>query len=66
VIDAQIEGKTVNMPFFNDLDSRRRAGARRHSDLTVSGSTTGQDVAVKLLRGKAFGSTDLAGRPVRR
>jgi hypothetical protein len=31
-----------------------------NSDLTVSKISTGQDVAVKLLRGKAFGSTDLA------
>jgi hypothetical protein len=61
VIDAQIEGKTVNMPFFNDLDSSDAEQVLDDtSDLTVSGVTTGQDVAVKLLRGKAFGSTDLA------
>lgn len=61
VIDAEIEGKTVNMPFFNDLDaSDAEQVLDDNSDLTVSKITTGQDVAVKLLRGKAFGSTDLA------
>jgi hypothetical protein len=61
VIDAEIEGKTVNMPFFNDLDaSDAEQVLDDNSDLTVSKISTGQDVAVKLLRGKAFGSTDLA------
>jgi hypothetical protein len=61
VIDAEIEGKTVNMPFFNDLDASDAEQILDDStDLTVSKMTTGQDVAVKLLRGKAFGSTDLA------
>ena len=61
VIDAEIEGKTVNMPFFNDLDASDAEQVLDDStDLTVSKMTTGQDVAVKLLRGKAFGSTDLA------
>ena len=61
VIDAEIEGKTVNMPFFNDLDaSDAEQILDDTTDLTVSKMTTGQDVAVKLLRGKAFGSTDLA------
>ncbi|WP_315782375.1 major capsid protein [Bradyrhizobium sp. SZCCHNPS1003] len=61
VIDAEISGKTVNMPFFNDLDA---ADAEQvlddNSDLTVSKTSTGQDVAVKLLRGKAFGASDLS------
>ncbi|QOZ17883.1 coat protein [Bradyrhizobium sp. CCBAU 21365] len=61
VIDAEIEGKTVNMPFFNDLDaSDAEQILDDTTDLTVSKMTTGQDVAVKLLRGKAFGSSDLA------
>lgn len=61
-IDAQLAGTTVNMPFFNDLDTEDGEQVLDdNSDLTVSGITTGQDVAVKLLRGKAFGSTDLAG-----
>jgi len=61
VIDAEIEGKTVNMPFFNDLDaSDAEQVLDDNTDLTVSKMTTGQDVAVKLLRGKAFGTSDLA------
>ena len=61
VIDSQIEGKTVNMPFFNDLDVEDGEVVLNDTvDLTVSGVTTSQDVAVKCLRGKAFGATDLA------
>jgi hypothetical protein len=61
VIDAEIEGKTVNMPFFNDLDaSDAEQVLDDATDLTVGKMTTGQDVAVKLLRGKAFGTSDLA------
>jgi len=61
-IDAQLEGTTVNMPHFNDLDSELEDVVIDDTkDLTVDGITTGQDVAVKLLRAKAFGSTDLAG-----
>jgi hypothetical protein len=61
VIDAEIEGKTVNMPFFNDLDaSDEEQVLDDATDLTVGKMTSGQDVAVKLLRGKAFGTSDLA------
>lgn len=63
-INAQLEGLTVNMPFFNDLDasdSNAEQILNDTADLTVSGITTGMDIAVKLMRGKAFGSTDLAG-----
>jgi len=61
VINAEIEGKTVNMPFFNDLDaSDAEQVLDDTTDLTVGKMTTGQDVAVKLLRGKAFGTSDLA------
>ncbi|ARQ95346.1 capsid protein [Bradyrhizobium phage BDU-MI-1] len=61
VIDAEIEGKTVNMPFFNDLDTNDEEQILDDTaDLTLGKMTTGQDVAVKLLRGKAFGSSDLA------
>jgi hypothetical protein len=61
MIDAQIEGKTVNMPFFNDLDtSDEEVVLDDSTDLAVGKMTTGQDVSVKLLRGKAFGSTDLS------
>src|SRR6202011_549456 len=58
MIDAQIEGKTVNMPFFNDLDtSDAEVVLDDSSDLAVGKMSSGQDVAVKLLRGKAFGSS---------
>jgi hypothetical protein len=60
VIDDQLAGKTVNMPFFNDLTGNEEV-IDDTVDLTVAGVTTGQDVAVKLYRGKAFGSSDLAG-----
>ncbi|MGJ4953036.1 major capsid protein [Bradyrhizobium sp. HKCCYLS20291] len=61
VIDSEISGKTVNMPFFNDLDaSDSEQVLDDNSDLTVSKVSTGQDVAVKLLRGKAFGASDLS------
>jgi len=61
VIDAEIEGKTVNMPFFNDLDAEDAEQVLDDTtDLTVGKMTTGQDVAVKMLRGKAFGTSDLA------
>src|ERR1700692_3699321 len=61
MIDAQIEGKTVNMPFFNDLDtSDEEVVLDDSTDLAVGKMTTGQDVSVKLLRGKAFGATDLS------
>lgn len=61
-IDAEIAGKTVNMPFFNDLDSSdAEVVIDDTTNLAVSGITTGQDVAVKLLRAKAFGASDLSG-----
>jgi hypothetical protein len=61
IINSEIDGKTVNMPFFQDLDtSDEEQVLNDTSDLTVSNIDTGQDVAVKLLRGKAFGSSDLA------
>ncbi|TXM68193.1 major capsid protein [Methylobacterium sp. WL120] len=61
VIDDQIAGTTVNMPFFNDLDSEDAEVVLDDTkNLTVSGTSVSQDVAVKLLRGKAFGATDLA------
>lgn len=52
-------GKTVNLPFFNDL-----SGAEEIIDdttnLTVANLTTSKDVAAILLRAKVFGSSDLA------
>lgn len=61
VINSEIEGKTVNMPFFNDLNATdAEVVLDDTSNLTVGKMTTGQDVAVKLLRGAAFGSSDLS------
>lgn len=61
VIDAQIAGTTVNMPFFHDLDSADAEVVLDDTkNMPVSGTSVDQDVAVKLLRGKAFGATDLA------
>lgn len=61
VIDDQIAGTTVNMPFFTDLDSELEEQVLDDTkDLVVDGTQTKQDVAVKLLRGKAFGAADLA------
>lgn len=53
-------GKTVQLPFWNDLvgDSEVLDDT---ADLTVQGISAGQDTAVKLLRGKAFGASDLSG-----
>lgn len=61
-INDQLEGKTVNMPYFEDLDPNEEDVVLDDTkDLTVSGVETGQDVAVKLFRGKAFGASDLSG-----
>lgn len=61
VIDDQLAGTTVNMPFFADLDSTLEEQVLDDTkDLVVDGVHVDQDVAVKLLRGKAFGATDLA------
>lgn len=63
-VGAQLEAPVVNMPFFNDLDSSDAHGEQGlddTNDLTVDNISTGLDVAVKVMRGKAFGATDLAG-----
>jgi len=59
---ATTGGKTINMPFWNDLD------IATYPDEVLSDTTplgvdpiiAGQDVAVLLGRGKAFGGNDLA------
>jgi hypothetical protein len=53
-------GKTVQMPFFNDLTGDAEV-IDDTANLTVNNITSGQDTAVKLLRGKAFGASDLSG-----
>lgn len=52
-------GKLINMPFFNDLtgDDEVLSDA---SPLSVNKITTGQDIAVLLMRGRAWGNNDLA------
>jgi hypothetical protein len=55
----QLGGKTVNMPFFNDLTGADEV-VDDTTDITVAGVTTGKDVAVKLYRARAYGGTDLA------
>lgn len=52
-------GVTVNMPFWDDLDGADEV-IDDTKDLEVSKIGSGKDVAIKLLRQKAFGATDLA------
>jgi hypothetical protein len=54
-------GKIINMPFFNDLTGDDQVLPNQGSKLTVDGITTGQDKAVLLIRGKAWGAHELAG-----
>lgn len=62
VIDDQLAGTTVEMPFFNDLDTDDEdVVIDDNTDLTVDGVGTSKDVAAKLLRAKAFGASDLSG-----
>jgi hypothetical protein len=59
VVGAQLAGLTINMPFVNDLTGAEEV-VDDDTDLTVAKVTTGQDIAVKMYRAKAFGATDLA------
>jgi hypothetical protein len=52
-------GKTVNMPYWNDL-SGDSVIIDDTTNLTISNITTGQDEAVVVHRGKVFGATDLS------
>lgn len=52
-------GNTVNMPFFQDLTGASEV-LSDSTALTVNKITTSKDVAVKHLRGKAWGANDLA------
>lgn len=52
-------GKTVNMPFWNDLTGDSVI-IDDTTDLTIASITTGQDEAVVVHRGKVFGATDLS------
>lgn len=53
-------GEYVNLPFFNDLTGTDEV-LSDSTPLSVANITAGQDVAVKILRGKAWGANDLAG-----
>jgi len=52
-------GKTINMPFFNDLTGDDEI-LSDSSSLTPAKIDAGQDVAVLLMRGKAWSVNDLA------
>lgn len=64
-IDPQIQalaaggGSHVNLPFFNDLEGDAEV-LTDSAALTVNKISTGQDIAVKLVRGKAWGNNELA------
>ncbi len=59
---AATGGKTINMPFWNDLDIDTYPDEVLSdvAPLTVDPITSGQDVAALFARGKAFGGNDLA------
>jgi hypothetical protein len=56
---ADTGGTVINMPFFNDL-SGDSEGLSDSTPLTVNKITTSQDKARLHMRGKAWGSNDLA------
>lgn len=63
--EAGFGGKTVNMPYWGDLNGEDEviadaASGGADTKLTIANLTTGQDVAVITRRAKAFGVTDLA------
>lgn len=59
VLIDELGGKTVNMPFFNDLTGDDEV-VDDADTISVANITTGKDVAVKLYRARAYGGTDLA------
>lgn len=56
---ASGEGRTVNMPFWNDLTGDDEVLSDTDA-LTPEKITADQDIAVKLMRGKAWSTNDLA------
>jgi len=56
---ARQGGKLINMPFFNDLSGADEVLSDSGS-LTPGAIAAGQDVAVLLMRGRAWGVNDLA------
>lgn len=59
VVSLMSGGKTVNMPFWNDLDGDSEV-IDDTTDLTINKITASQDEAAVLIRGKVFGSSDLS------
>ncbi len=56
---ANGEGRTVNMPFWDDLSGEDEVVKGDGTELTPEKLTTGQDVATKIIRGKAWSYDDL-------
>lgn len=58
---ASSKGKNFELPYFNDLTGDDEVlGEGSGNKLTVGNITAEQETAVKLMRGRAFGATDLA------
>lgn len=56
---AGFGGKTINLPYWNGIDGDEEV-LTDAGTLTINPITAGQDVAVALRRGKAWGSNDLS------
>jgi hypothetical protein len=59
VLGDKLGGRTVDMPFFQDLSGDDDV-LDDTQNLAINSITTSQDVACKLLRAKVFGATDLS------
>lgn len=53
-------GNTINMPFWHDLTGDDEVVSATGASLSVGKITAGQDVAVVLARGRAWGTNELA------
>lgn len=58
--EAGFGGNFVSLPFFNALATSDKEQRLDETDLVPSNVTTGEDVAVIVRRGKAFGANDIA------
>lgn len=58
--EAGFGGSFVNLPFWNAVSTNDGEQRLDETDLTPTNITAGQDVAVIVRRGKAFGANDLA------
>jgi hypothetical protein len=59
VLGDKLGGRTVDMPFFQDLSGDDEV-VDDTANLTINSISTSQDVACKLYRAKVFGATDLS------